>query len=537
MKNFGIYLCYAPGVDLRHEGLGRYLAAFLKGAADREDIKFTIICPSWSRAGLLDLFQSEKVPENKFEIVAPRGKPWLLLGFEIVSNFKNRGKKKKKSKNKIHLVFSWIAGVRSEIEKKIVQCHGFDGLVKLPFLFVVWLVFVLLLLPYFSFLTLFLLFSNAFLKGCRNFNFLERLINGLKFILKNPKNSSFVFQLYLHLEEMEVARLLRIVSGLKHVRAWYCPTAFWPAFNKIAAPRLMCVPDVVLSEFAVGFSNVGGDRFLNVFETVSQSIIEGENFVTYSNHVKWSTVVDRYGINSKNVSVIHHAPNRLNGILPERKNNRGVILEAARRIGEGGYEKEMQNEELKFIFYASQFRPNKNVITLLRAYFYLKERYFISHKLIMTGNLNYPENGQIKKYIYEHNLQNDILCFHGLKLTELAAFYSYAEIAVNPSLSEGGCPFTFTEALSVDTPVVMARISVTEEVLTDPELQEMTFFDPYDWRDLAGRIAWALSNREKLLDVQRKTYAELAKRTWTDVVNEHIAVLERISNTEERAIQ
>ncbi|MFD2884495.1 glycosyltransferase [Pseudomonas lini] len=72
-----------------------------------------------------------------------------------------------------------------------------------------------------------------------------------------------------------------------------------------------------------------------------------------------------------------------------------------------------------------------------------------------------------KKFISEHGLQNDVLCLYGLSIQELAACYKLADLAVNPSLSEGGCPFTFTEALSVGTPVVMARIAVTEEILVD----------------------------------------------------------------------
>ena len=88
---------------------------------------------------------------------------------------------------------------------------------------------------------------------------------------------------------------------------------------------------------------------------------------------------------------------------------------------------------------------------------------------------------EIAQFIHKHNLQNDVLCLHDLSAQELAACYRLADLAVNPSLSEGGCPFTLTEALSVGTPVVMARIAVTEEVVTDPELQSLMLFDPYDW--------------------------------------------------------
>jgi glycosyltransferase involved in cell wall biosynthesis len=122
-----------------------------------------------------------------------------------------------------------------------------------------------------------------------------------------------------------------------------------------------------------------------------------------------------------------------------------------------------------------------------------------------------------------------VLCLHGLTARELAACYRLAELAVNPSLSEGGCPFTLTEALSVGTPVVMGRIAVTEEVITDPALQDVMLFDPYDWKDMAARIEWALQNREALLTRQLKFYAKLSQRTWRHVVDEHIAILDRIS--------
>ena len=80
----------------------------------------------------------------------------------------------------------------------------------------------------------------------------------------------------------------------------------------------------------------------------------------------------------------------------------------------------------------------------------------------------------------------------------------------------------------------MARIPVTEEVLTDPKLQASTFFDPFDWQDLARKIEWALANHDELLNIQRRTYLELSQRTWTHVVEEHLTALNRISIINEK---
>jgi glycosyltransferase involved in cell wall biosynthesis len=168
------------------------------------------------------------------------------------------------------------------------------------------------------------------------------------------------------------------------------------------------------------------------------------------------------------------------------------------------------------------------VINLLRAYDHLLKRRHLGVKLVLTGNPSVmPE---ISEFIESHNLKNDVLCLHGLTNQEWAACYKLACLAVNPSLEEGGCPFTFSEALSVGTPVVMAKIPVTEEVITDPDLQTITFFDPYFWRDIVNRIEWALANRDALYEAQQKFFNEkIRRRTWLHAVNEYVAILDRIS--------
>ena len=363
----------------------------------------------------------------------------------------------------------------------------------------------------------------------------SKAIGGL---IMTPQGSSTLVRLYRIMEEAEAKLLLKHINSRKDVSAWYSPTAFWPQFNQIDVPRLTCVPDVVLSEFPVGFSSIGGDRYLQTFGLVEATIYGSDHFVTYSQHIKYQTLVERYQVNSSAITVVPHGISRLDDLItvsgfPDNESStdavcinlfRGALYKAigtssASNFGSG---------DVEFIFYASQFRPNKNVITLLRAYEHLLKRRYISHKLVLTGDPNsLPE---IAQFIRECNLQNDVLCLHDLSAQELAACYRLADLTVNPSLSEGGCPFTLTEALSVGTPVVMARIAVTEEVVTDPELQDVMLFDPYDWEDMAARIEWALQNKDGLLERQLKLYERLAERSWRTVVDEYIAILDRISS-------
>ncbi len=246
------------------------------------------------------------------------------------------------------------------------------------------------------------------------------------------------------------------------------------------------MPDVVIHEFPVAFSSINQDRLLEVFKCIERTIEGGDHFVTYSDHIKYRTLIDRYRIAPDAIEVVPHGANRLDELIavsgfPDDKAAtdqfcRNLFRVALRKAIGNLNAIHFDSSDAQFIFYATQFRPNKNIVSLLTAYEYLLKRRFIGHKLILTGN---PNNlPDIAEFIKAHNLQNDVLCLHGLSAQELAACYRLADLAVNPSLSEGGCPFTLTEALSVGTPVVMARIAVTEEVVTDPELKKLMLFDP-----------------------------------------------------------
>lgn len=74
LNYYGIYLLYPPTVKLQYEGLGRQLAAFIKGAAESDDIRFVLVCPSWNRKMLDELFQSEGIKKRVSIFIAPQEK-------------------------------------------------------------------------------------------------------------------------------------------------------------------------------------------------------------------------------------------------------------------------------------------------------------------------------------------------------------------------------------------------------------------------------------------------------------------------------
>jgi len=267
-----------------------------------------------------------------------------------------------------------------------------------------------------------------------------------------PKNDPLTVRLYRYMEEGESQLLRQLIERRTDIQAWYCPTAFWPQFNDIDKPRLICVPDVVLAHFPAGYAPVGGDRILESFRRVEETIERGQHFVTYSEDVKWRTLVDHYRIDPQCVSVIPHGANRLDSLIKVSgfPNDTEATEQLCRRLLRQAMGKAVQPKGRRlpsfhhsdYIFYASQFRPNKNVVTLLRAYEYLLRRRYIGCKLVLTGD---PQvQPLVARYVRKHRLEFDVLFLRNLSDRQLAACYRLATLAVNPSLSEGGCPFTLT---------------------------------------------------------------------------------------------
>lgn len=542
VKRYGIYLAYPPTVDLRAEGLGRHLAMLLKGVEKLDDVHFSIVCPSWSRKTLEQLFDAEQVSSTTFEIVTPAGLPYSLRLFDLMRRWQRRPATRGMVGRTIAKVTAFARGGLAGLLERAVSVHTLAGglilLCKLALISLAVLPLMAMLLAVAVGSGLVFLLTSILKRPLRP---ARRVVGKVWAVLCNavasPKQQGWVVELHEALQRVEQDRMHALIDQLPGIRAWYCPTAFWPDFNRIRSPRLICVPDVVLSDFPTPFSKIGGDRVLSSFKSIEQTIHGGDCFVTYSETVKWDTLVDRYSVNPDSVFVVGHAPNLLSshvevkGFPDSNKSSRaycgGLFNAVIQRCSPHAYLGSFSNPDIKYLFYASQLRPNKNVITLLRAYEYLLRSRFIGHKLVLTGRPgNMPE---IEEFVRARRLEHDVIFLHGLSVRELAACYKLADLAVNPSLSEGGCPFTFTEALSVGTPVVMARIPVAEEVLTEPALQKITFFDPYDWRDCADRIEWALSNKEQLLSVQNDFYSILSQRTWADVAAEYVQTLDLLA--------
>jgi glycosyltransferase involved in cell wall biosynthesis len=536
VKHYGIYIAYPPQVDLRAEGLGRHLAEFLKASQDQNEFRFVVACPSWSRSSLDDLCLANDIVRSGFDIVSPLSEPLFLRAYRWWLATRSR----RRHRTLIHLIIAARRFARRparKMAKFLVSTRNLPLTITAMTGFVV---LAIVLAP----ILLIIAISFAIAKKIGQFagRLSSRVGLGerIKLLTHLPQQISLVPRLYRLMEEAEAKLLVELAEARTDVCAWFSPTAFWPQFNAIRRPRLTCVPDVVLTRFPIGFGK-GDERTLTAFRQIERTIRGSTNFVVYSQDVKIRTLVDRFFVDARQIEVVRHGANVIDDLVTLKgtpKDSeatlafcRNLFKSALRKARQASGSPESSAADFPFLFYASQFRPSKNVVNLLRAYEYLLKHRYLGFKLVLTGKPDaMPEIGE---FLDAHNLRNDVLCLHGLTNQEWAACYKLATLAVNPTLAEGGCPFTFSEALSVGTPVVMSRIAVTEEVINDPGIQDITFFDPYDWKDMASRIEWALANQDELYNKQRKFYEDvISQRTWQHVVREYVAILDRISAPE-----
>ena len=304
--------------------------------------------------------------------------------------------------------------------------------------------------------------------------------------------------------------------------------------NKLSKPVIINAPDLVTALYSIEFSSDPALYSIKVKETLEK----GKYFITYSEYIRQTLMIRDYRKPLENVVAIKHTNNTSlpfiaidNGRASELNAKthydvrlcRKILNQCIPRSCPSYYRKKINFDNVHYIFYASQIRPHKNFITLFKAFEYLLRKKYYQFKLIITGNVNEFSQTMGSKYIYEHNLEHDVIALSGVSTTTLAALYKCAELVVNPSMYEGGFAFSFGESMSVGTPCIIANAPFEMEILEPAELSDITF-DPTNWLDLANKIEYGFKNREELYNKELPLYEKIQKRTPNVVAKEYIDV-------------
>jgi glycosyltransferase involved in cell wall biosynthesis len=181
-------------------------------------------------------------------------------------------------------------------------------------------------------------------------------------------------------------------------------------------------------------------------------------------------------------------------VVPNAIDN--AILEAP---GEEEMERVRERYQVRgrFLLYAGNVKPHKNLERLIAAFGLLKQRVDQEDlKLLIIGH-EVGHYASLRRSVEAAGVRQDVRFFGFVPDGTLAALYRLASVFAFPSLYEGfGLPPL--EAMACGTPVVTSRLSSLPEVVGEAAV----LVDPYSVEDIAAGLARALTDqplRERLI--------------------------------------
>lgn len=198
---------------------------------------------------------------------------------------------------------------------------------------------------------------------------------------------------------------------------------------------------------------------------------------------------------------------------PERVQVVPNALDAALLEDPGPEETERVKERYqirgRFVLYAGNIKPHKNLDRLIEAFGLVKQRPGQEDlKLLIIGE-EVNRYGSLRRSVEAAGVRQDVRFFGFVPDRTLAALYRLAAVFAFPSLYEGfGLPPL--EAMACGTPVVTSRVSSLPEVVGDAAL----LVDPYSPEDIAQGILKALEDEALRATLVARGRARVQTFSW-----------------------
>jgi len=181
----------------------------------------------------------------------------------------------------------------------------------------------------------------------------------------------------------------------------------------------------------------------------------------------------------------------------------------------------------RFVLYAGNIKPHKNIERLIAAFGLLKQRgSFDDLKLLIIGD-EVNRYTSLRRSVEAAGVRHDVRFFGFVPDQTLAALYRMASVFAFPSLYEGfGLPPL--EAMACGTPVVTSRISSLPEVVGDAAL----LVDPYSIEEIALAVERVLTDDVLCADLKARGRLQAQNFSWERSVKEiHSAYMRALGAT------
>ena len=228
-------------------------------------------------------------------------------------------------------------------------------------------------------------------------------------------------------------------------------------------------------------------------------------------HATARSVVDRLGIDSERVKVIHEGVDHAQfSRRPDAKTRLEERFGIPQRAG------------VRNVLFVGNEAPRKNLATLLKALAILKEA-DAAVRLIKVGGAGQPRyRAAFQQQVEALGLQEFTVLVGEVAEADLPLFYSAADVFVLPSYVEGfGLPVL--EAMACGTPVVCSNAGALPEVVGEAG----RMVDPRDPDLLASTIVSVLDDSVQRGRMSERGMAQAARFSWEKTAEQLVQVYQK----------
>lgn len=163
----------------------------------------------------------------------------------------------------------------------------------------------------------------------------------------------------------------------------------------------------------------------------------------------------------------------------------------------------------RFVLYAGNIKPHKNLERLIEAFHLLRQRPDMHEVQLLIIGDEISKYATLRRAVHRHKLHKHVRFFGFVSDQTLAALYRLASVFVFPSLYEGfGLPPL--EAMASGTPVITSNVSSLPEVVGDAALM----IDPYEPEAIADAMQRVLDDEALRADLSRRGLARAREFSW-----------------------
>ena len=264
-----------------------------------------------------------------------------------------------------------------------------------------------------------------------------------------------------------------------------CPDYVAPIFS-FKTKRITVIHDSLFWDYPNNYSSIWRKYFISL---INLGINEKTHIITTSNYSKKNllkvinktTLIDYVYQSFENISI------------PKRN------LESKLQLPES------------YILHIGSFEKRKDLITLVKAFHVIKKSESNTKiKLVLAGaqvvNGNKKIIKQIKRYILNNDLENEILLPNYITKEEASQYYKNALMYVFPSVDEGfGIPII--EAFSYSLPIICSDIPVFREIANE----SVSYFNKGNFISLSEKIQTLIDSKDLREELIKKGKNQLNK--------------------------